>query len=117
MKILFCGKPEVLKSMEREIQNFELGQSIHWVFSSAIYLEFLPAGVNKGSMLTELRKLMGNGYRIYAVGDYNNDMEMLKAADVGIAVENALPNLKNIADVITVSNNESAIAAIINHIL
>jgi hydroxymethylpyrimidine pyrophosphatase-like HAD family hydrolase len=42
---------------------------------------------------------------------------MLGAADVGIAMQNAIPSLKEIADVITVSNDENAIADIIYHII
>ncbi|MEI8201183.1 MAG: HAD hydrolase family protein [Eubacteriales bacterium] len=117
IKILFSGKPQDLKAMENKINDFGIEGKISRVFSSEIYLEFLPPMVSKGSMLPELREYMGTGYKIYAVGDYNNDMEMLLAADVGIATQNALQGIKDIADMITVSNNESAIADIIYHII
>ena len=51
-----------------------------------------------------------------AVGDYNNDIAMVKAAGVGYAVANAVDELKAVADKITVSNNEHAIARIIKEI-
>ena len=51
-----------------------------------------------------------------AVGDYNNDIGMLRTAGVGIAVANACPEAKAAADRITVSNEESAIAHIISDI-
>ena len=51
--------------------------------------------------------------RTVAVGDYDNDVSMLLAAGVGIAVENASEAAKRAADMITVSNDESAIARII----
>lgn len=117
IKILFCGKPEELKELNASVKDFELEQDINWVFSSEIYLEFLPYKVTKGSALSKLREYMGADYKIYAVGDYNNDVEMLRAADVGIATQNAIPSLKEIADVITVSNDESAIADIIYRII
>jgi Cof subfamily protein (haloacid dehalogenase superfamily) len=117
IKILLSGKSEELKALNDSRKHFGLEQDINWVFSSEIYLEYLPNGVSKGSALSKLREYMGPDYKIYAVGDYNNDIEMLGAADVGIAMQNAIPSLKEIADVITVSNDENAIADIIYHII
>ena len=48
-----------------------------------------------------------------AVGDYNNDVSMIKAAGKGFAVENAVPEAKAVAKYITVNNNEHAICSII----
>ena len=47
------------------------------------------------------------------IGDYENDISLLECADIGYAVDNALLCVKNAADRITVSNNESAIAKVI----
>jgi hydroxymethylpyrimidine pyrophosphatase-like HAD family hydrolase len=54
--------------------------------------------------------------RTVAIGDYNNDVSMIKAAGVGIAVANAVEEAKAAADRITVSNEESAIAKVIEEI-
>ena len=54
--------------------------------------------------------------RTVAVGDYNNDVGMLRAAKCGIAVANATDEAKAAADHITVSNEEHAIAKIIRDI-
>ena len=48
-----------------------------------------------------------------SVGDYNNDISMFKTAKIGIAVANACPDAKAAADIITVSNDENAIAKVI----
>ena len=48
-----------------------------------------------------------------AVGDYNNDISMFKAAGIGIAVSNACKEALDAADYITVSNEEHAIARVI----
>ena len=49
-----------------------------------------------------------------AVGDYNNDVSMVKAAKAGFAVAYAVPEVKAVADYLTVSYDESAIAAIVD---
>ncbi len=50
------------------------------------------------------------------MGDYFNDISMIKAAKVGIAVENAVPEAKEAADIVTVDNDSHAIAEIIKGI-
>ena len=117
IKLLISGEPDQLRAIEKEIDTFSLGTEISWVYSQDRYLEILPVNVSKGSMLRKLKDSLGSDYRIYAVGDYNNDIEMLEAADVGIATENALPSVKEVADALTVSNDESAIAHIIRHMI
>lgn len=117
IKILFYGKTDDLKSLNEKMFRYGLSQEVSWVFSSEVYLEYLPYGVNKGSALQHIRERVGSNYKIYAVGDYNNDIEMLQAADVGIATQNAIQALKEVADRITVHNDESAIADIIYNII
>lgn len=117
IKILLCGKPEVLKVLNNQMKNFKLEHELSWVFSSETFLEFLPYGVSKGSALLRMKEMLGNKIKAYAVGDYNNDIEMLQIADVGIATKNAIASLKDVADIITVSNDENAIADIIFNIL
>ena len=51
-----------------------------------------------------------------AIGDYNNDVSMIRAAGVGVAVANAVDEAKAVADIVTVSNEESAVAKIIEMI-
>ena len=48
-----------------------------------------------------------------AVGDNLNDISMIKTAGIGVAVENADDSLKALADFISISNNDGAIAQII----
>lgn len=92
---------------------------IDLVVSSPVYYEMLPKNISKGSALKELIKSCGmEDYTVVAVGDYDNDIEMLKAADVGVCPSNAAEEVKAIADVVLdVSCEESAIAAIVEEIM
>lgn len=86
------------------------------VRSEPEYLEVLPAGVSKGTALTRLAQFTGVPIeRMVAVGDNCNDIEMVKAAGLGIAVANAHPSLKEVADVVLpYTNEEGAIAYVID---
>lgn len=79
--------------------------------------EILPKGIDKGTVLPLLAKHLGISMdKTIAVGDYNNDIGMIRAAGLGIAVANAVDGVKAAADHVTVSNEESAIARIISDI-
>ncbi len=71
----------------------------------------LPAGVSKASGLrTALRELGEPASACVAVGDAENDLPMLVAAGCGVAVANALDELKAVADVVMSKPNGSGIA-------
>lgn len=117
IKILFRGKKEELAGIEKYINNLNLEDDITAVYSSDIYLEILPNKSSKGDMLLTLRKLVGDNCTFYAVGDYYNDVEMLKIADVGIATLNAPDDVKEVADIVTVDNDNHVLADIIYNIM
>ena len=50
---------------------------------------------------------------VLAVGDSDNDIPMIRAAALGAAVANASPELKAAADLITLSNDEDAVALLL----
>ena len=86
-----------------------------YIRSERSLYEILPKGVSKGTLLTRMAEHlhlpMG---RTVAVGDYYNDVSMLRAAGIGVAVENATPEAKAAADRVTVSNEDHALARIIS---
>ena len=77
--------------------------------------EVLPKGISKGTALLRIAEIIG-ATKTVAVGDYNNDIPMIEAAQIGVAVGNAIEDAKAAADFITVSNEEDAIARIIEDI-
>ena len=85
-----------------------------FIRSEKLFYEILPKGIHKGVVLPVLAKHLGvDMKKTVAIGDYNNDVGMLRAAGVGIAVANAVPEAKAAADLVTVSNEEHAIARVI----
>ena len=51
---------------------------------------------------------------IIAVGDYENDIEMLKAADIAACPDNAMESVRNICDIKLCHHDMGAIAQLIN---
>lgn len=102
--------PELRNFMETRFPdlNFEM--------SWGAGLEGLAPGACKGSAVKKLRELIGGIHTVIAVGDYENDISMIKYADIGYAVSNAISKVKEVADRITVSNREHAIAAIVEEL-
>lgn len=78
-------------------------------------LEIQNKGRNKGFAARKIAKL-ADARLLICVGDYENDISMLEAADVSYAVGNAMSAVKACADRITVTAEEGAIAAIIKDI-
>lgn len=77
-------------------------------------IEVQMRGAGKGESIARFKQALGERARVVvAVGDYENDVDMIRKADIGYAVANAVPALKEVADRITVSANESALAKII----
>lgn len=80
-------------------------------------LEILDKNSTKGQAVKKMRELLGESVKtVICVGNYENDIPMLKEADISYAVANAIDIVKECADRITVTNNESAIAKIIEEI-
>ena len=86
-----------------------------YIHSEKVLYEILPKGINKGAALLKIADIMHiDRKRTIAIGDYDNDISMIQAAALGVAVENAKSSVKKVADLITVSNNNHAIAEIIH---
>jgi len=117
VKILISGNHDDLVELEKHLEASQLKDKVRWVFSSEIFLEILPVDVSKGTMLHELRKIYSNDHKIIAIGDFYNDIEMIQEADCGIATFNAPDAIKDLSNRVTVSNDDSAVAKVIEDIL
>jgi Cof subfamily protein (haloacid dehalogenase superfamily) len=117
-KIIFCTEVEdEIVKVEKILKEHRLANEFEFVRSERRLFEILPKGVNKGLALEKLALHLGvDTSRTIAIGDYNNDIGMFRAAGLGVAVANACQAAKDAADYITVSNEEHAIAQIISDI-
>jgi len=117
-KVLFCDENEEnINRLKVLLDSQPLADKFKFIRSEKTLYEILPKGISKGTALLKLVQHLGlDMSKTVAIGDYNNDIEMLRTAGVGVAVANACPEAKKAADFVTVSNEEHAIASVIDGI-
>lgn len=90
----------------REAVETKFAGKVSVSYSNSYYLEIVPAGINKGTAVTALASYLGIPVEnTIGAGDERNDLELLKGAGLGIAMANAVPQVKEAADVITEDDN------------
>lgn len=116
-KILSRGTHEDLLQRRQEIEAAFPGV-FTILFSEPTYLEIMPAGVNKGEGLRQLSRIFGVPMeQTMAVGDSQNDLDMLKAAGIAVAMGNADREIQGAADYVTASNDDDGVAAAIDRFI
>ncbi len=116
LKVVFGHDDETrIDALKHLLDNHPKAHLFDFIRSERTLYEILPKGASKGTALCKMSELLGISMdKTIAVGDYNNDISMLIAAKAGFAVANAVREAKNVANYVTVSNNESAVAAIVD---
>jgi hypothetical protein len=81
-------------------------------------LQFLAPNTSKGKGVLQVAKHLGvEPEEIVSFGDNYNDMEMIQQTGLGIAMGNAVPELKKVADFVTLSNQEDGVAYVLEALL
>ena len=90
-------------------------EEVDCFFSCDQYLEVVPKGMSKGEAVKMLSRMMGVEIAdAVSVGDAANDLSMIEAAGIGVAMANATAEVKAVADYITVKdNNHDGIAEVV----
>lgn len=113
-KVIWINEPETLKGYQETLKMI-LNESITAVTSKAHYLEFFNKEVSKARAL----EYIGQKYHIkreemIAIGDGNNDIDMIDYVGLGIAMENATDAVKKVSNYVTKSNDEQGIFYALN---
>ena len=112
-KFIVCCDPENMDEVRKFAESVS-GKDVKIIQSSPFFLEILPPENSKGKSLERLCEMIGIPLEnSVAAGDFENDSEMILAAGIGAAVENAQESLKEKADIILPSCEENAIAHLI----
>ena len=120
-KLLLNARPNVIDKIKGEMEeNIRQGiwTDISMAKSADFFLEIFPANIDKGSVLRSVSQLENIPLsETAAFGDHEMDIPMIRTAGLGVAMENAVPPLKDIADYITLSNDADGVAFAIDRML
>lgn len=109
-KILTAGDSIYLKEHYREMME-PFKDTLNCMFTAPFYFEFTAQGIDKAKALEAVLSPMGYMQdEIIAFGDGQNDKTMIQYAGIGVAMDNAVEELKEVADEITLSNEYDGIA-------
>lgn len=99
--------PERLESFRLSLLPWAKEAGISMIYSNPYYLEFFPAASGKGAAVKILCELLNiNPYFSVAAGDAQNDISMIEAAGMGIAMINGSEDIKMAATTITAFDND-----------
>ncbi len=91
----------------------DMGLELQVIFNKGAVM-ILPANVNKASGLKAALKVMNlSPHNVVAVGDAENDHAMLRMCEVSAAVSNALPAVKETADIVTTLDHGKGVSQLI----
>ena len=113
VKCLIVGEPSRLALLEKEMAG-RLAEQMGVYRSEPYFLELVPDGIDKARSLGILLGRLGmSREEVIACGDGFNDLSMIMYAGLGVAMENAQPELRARADYITRSNDRDGVAHVV----
>lgn len=109
-KLMIIDDPHKVDRLAPVLKDL-VGDRLHITKSKPSFIEVTHPQGTKGHALAALAAEMGiSRDQIMAVGDSYNDLDMLEYAGVGVAMANAVPEAKSIADFVTRGNDEHGVA-------
>lgn len=108
-KVVMCGDTDGIARAQLMLEK-ELGGQVTLFTANKSLIEICPMNVDKGRSLGYLLPEIGLSMReLIAVGDTQNDIQMIQRAGLGVAMANATEAVKQCADYVTKSNQEDGI--------
>lgn len=117
-KLLAMLEAGQMQAVAQEVKA-RFGDKLAVTNSKPTYLEMVNPLANKGAALSYLAGMLGiKQEEVMAIGDSNNDIDMLKYAGWGVAMGNASDKVKAAAKFVTKCNDEDGVAeAVIKYVL
>ena len=116
-KMLWLDEPETVIRYMDELGT-SLGDSVRFTTSNPRYLEFMNSRVSKSAALLAVAEELGFAREeIIAIGDGLNDLDMIEAAGMGVAMGNAHPRVLEAARFVTKTNDEDGLAYMIEKLI
>ncbi len=117
-KLLFIDEPKKIVQYQKHLTPLLAPLNISIVISEPEYIEFLPPEINKGEGLKKLCEYLKiRPDEVAAIGDFTNDIEMMKFAGISGAVSNAHPIISKLANHMVGSNDDNGFSEFVDLIL
>ncbi|MEK6189477.1 MAG: Cof-type HAD-IIB family hydrolase [Carnobacterium alterfunditum] len=109
-KAMYVAEATELDRLSASLPSF-ISENFYPIRSLSYVLELLPQKANKGEALTGLAEKLGFSMdEVMAIGDGENDLDMMKVAGTSIAMGNAVDSIMESATHVTKSNQEDGVA-------
>lgn len=116
IKCLMTADGDYLAKVEKEMKKYWEGR-LNIVRSEPYFLEVTEVGIDKASTITNMVKKLGKSVdNLICCGDGFNDLSMIRAAGIGVAMANAQEKVRAAADYITKSNDEDGIVDVVENL-
>lgn len=116
-KVSFFGTKGLINKLKVIFSNEENNKLFECFKTSPFTLEVVNKGVNKGSAVLKLAEILNvNQSNTAAIGDYYNDVDMLKRVAHPVCCGQAPDDIKSISEYVTCHCNDGAVADFINYI-
>lgn len=116
IKCLMTADGDYLAKVEKEMKKYWEGK-LNIVRSEPYFLEVTEVGIDKASTITNMVKKLGKSVdNLICCGDGFNDLSMIRAAGIGVAMANAQERVRAAADYITKSNDEDGIVDVVENL-
>ena len=103
VKVVFAADPEAIRKLGQYAKTKYYGRDNYFLATNSIYLEIMPGGVGKATGMRDLCALLDEPIEhTIVIGDYYNDLEIMKEAGHSVAVANAPAEVKATADEVTI---------------
>lgn len=117
VKSLMIGHPDALPIIREALEGV-VGEGAKLLRTRSNYLEVVPAAASKGAALAELARHLGVDLeRVIAVGDQENDVEMLQTAGMGVAMPHAPDFVRASADRVAPPPESGGLLALFHELL
>lgn len=116
-KCLIVGEPDGLCILEEKMKA-EFEGKLNVCRSEPYFMEITPSNIDKAKCLAVLLDKIGaKREELIACGDAPNDKAMIEYAGLGVAMGNAHDSVKEVADFITLTNDEDGVAHVVERFI
>lgn len=117
IKVLFADRNSRLLELQEFCKSLPF-DDLEFVMSNTIYFEMLPKGTTKGTALKKLCDMLSIDIsNTIAIGDYYNDIELLKTAGMSVCVDNAPQEIKDICHAVVPKCTDSGVGHLLEQII